>query len=310
MSELNFVGVSSVTDATPTTITRDSLIEWLDWGFISIGGFQNVNIDRSGTYGGSESKLIKRDGNSYSTFRSNLVWQSGVGALVGSDDSRPGISGVYVSGVFKSSDTTGYFSHTIDHINGKVNFTNPVGNDVKMEYSYKWVNICPVDDIAWFKRIYENSTNVNNSVLSSGVFALDNKVRAQLPSVGIEIVPKMEFSPYQLGGGQYRRTDMLIHCVAETREEADKISDIISMQNDRSIPLIDLDRVAASSAYPINYKGIPNSGALRYPELVNQYSLGRNTRIFDMGVDASYSLSDKIFVKTLRCTSELVLNIS
>jgi len=310
MSELNFVGVSSITDATPTTITRESMIEWLDWGFISIGAFQNVTINRSGTYGGLESKLIKRDGNSFSSFRSNLVWQSGVGALVGSNNTYPGVSGVYVSGVFKPSNTTGYFSHTIDHINGKVTFANPVGNDVKMEYSYKWVSVCAVDDVAWFKRIYENSTNVNTSALSSGVFSLDNRVRSQLPTVGIEVVPRMEFSPYQLGGGQYRRTDLLIRCVAETREEADKISDIVSMQNDRSIPLIDLDGIATSSAYPINFKGVPNSGALRYPDLISQYGLGRNSRLFDMGVDASYSLSDKIFVKTLRCTSELVLNIS
>ncbi len=310
MSEFNFVGIENVTDATPTTICRDSIIEWLDWGFISIGGFQNVNVSRSGTYGGSESKLIKATGNTYNTFRANLVWQSGVGALVGSDNTYPGISGVYVSGVFRPSNSTGYFSHTIDHINGKVSFSNPVGNDVKMEYSYKWVNVCPVDDIAWFKRIYDKSTDVNISALSSGLISTDPRTRIQLPAVGLEFAPRMEFTGYQLGGGQYRKNDLLIHCVAETREEADKISDIVSMQNDRSIPLIDLDQVAETSAYPINYKGVPNSGALRYPEMVSNHYLGRNVRLYDMGVDSSYDLSNKIFVKTLRCASELILNIS
>jgi len=82
------------------------------------------------------------------------------------------------------------------------------------------------------------------------------------------------------------------------------------MQNDRSIPLIDLDGVAASSAYPVNYKGVPNSGALRYPDLVVSHPLGRNMRIFDMTSDASYNLNDNVFVKSLRCTTELILNIS
>jgi hypothetical protein len=310
MSELDFVGISSITDATSTTICRDSLIEWLDWGFLAIGGFQNVTLPRSGTYGSLESKLIKNpSANVFNTFRSNLVWQSGIGAMVGSNNILPGVSGVYVSGAFKSSNISGYFAHSIDHVNGKVTFNNNVGNDVKMEYSYKWANVCPVDDVAWFKRIHDGSTNVNN-VTASGLMAIDPRLRVQLPAVGVEFANRVEFKPYQLGGGQYKMADILFHCIAETREEADKLSDIVSMQNDRSIPLIDLDGVAASSDYPINYKGVPNSGALRYPDLIASHPLGRNIRIFDMISDASYNLNDNIFVKSLRCTSELILNIS
>jgi hypothetical protein len=309
MSELDFIGINTITDATPTQTCRDSIIEWMDWGFLRIGGFQNVNLSRSGTYGGSEASLVKASARSFRTFRSNLVWQSGVGALVGSNGSRPGISGVYVSGAFKASNTSGYFSHKIDHINGVVTFDNPVGNDVKMEYSYKWVNICPVDDLAWFRRIHEESTN-RNAVTASGMMTIDPRNKVQLPAIGVEFVPRVEFRPYQLGGGQYRKMDVLLHCVAETKDEADKLFDIVSMQNDRSIPLIDLDAVAASSAYPINFNGIPNSGALRYPELSSQYYSGDNVRLFDMGLDASYNLNANIFVKSIRCASELKLNIS
>lgn len=310
MSELDFVGITNITEATPTTICRDSLIEWIDWGFIQLGGFQNVTIDRSGTYGGLESKLRKStSGNVFSTFRANLVWQSGVGALVGSNNALPGISGVYVSGVFKSSDTSGYFAHTIDHINGKVTFNNNVGNDVKMEYSYKWVNVVSVDDISWFKQIHDNSLDINSSK-PSGIMNVDNRLKTQLPAIGIEFSPRVEFKPFQLGGGQYKKADVLFHCVAESREEADKIADIISMQNDRSIPLIDLDGVAASSDYPINYKGVPNSGALRYPELVSTHYLGRTMHISGMAEDASYQLNQHVFVKSLRCSTELILNIS
>jgi len=309
MSELNFVGVNYINDATPTVICRESLIEWLDWGFLTIGAFQNVTLARSGTYGGLESKLTKSPvGNVFNTFRSNLVWQSGVGALVGSDVSHPGISGVYVSGAFKASNTSGYFSHKIDHINGRVLFDNPVGNDVKMEYSYKWINVAAVDDLSWFKRINDNSLILPSN--PSGVASIDPRMRVQLPTVGIEFSPRVSFRPFQLGGGQYKSHDILFHCVAESKEEVDRIADIVSMQNDREIPLIDLDEVAETSDYPINYNGVPNSGAMRYPELIAEHYLGRTMRLYDMAEDAAYNLNENIFVKSLRCTSELVLNIA
>ena len=63
--------------------------------------------------------------------------------LVGTNNTKPGISGVYVDGAFKPSTITGTYAHHVDYFDGRVVFDTaiPTGSVVQAEFSYKWINV-------------------------------------------------------------------------------------------------------------------------------------------------------------------------
>lgn len=312
-------GFTSASQAGPTNLIKESVIEYYDWGLLSIGGFQNVNRPRSGVMGVSEHLLkpyydpAYTDGKVWQTFRSNLVWQSGIGAITGTNLARPGISGVYVNNLFYSSSTSGNYGHYIDYPNGKVIFNSglPTSSVVAMDYSYKWVNVCPVDNINWFKEVQASSmfpSAISNT--QSGVYSIDPSTRIQLPAIGVEMSSRRKFRPYQLGGGQYMKTDILFHCVAEEDYTRNKLMDIISNQNDKIIDMINLDTVAASGQFPLDYRGTPISGALRHPDLLDRFAHSKKIEFSDTSLDSMYSLGPNLYVATVRTSAEVILDIT
>jgi hypothetical protein len=96
-----------------------------------------------------------------------------------------------------------------------------------------------------------------------------------LPAIAVEIVPRRTLRGYQLGGGQFVETDLLFHCLAEDEFTRNKLVDIISLQNDKTIYMFNSNNIANSGDFPLNYMGVPTSGALRYPELLEKYPRGQ-----------------------------------
>ena len=133
-------GFSSMADVDYQNIIQQNLINFFDWGFLDKGAFTNVRLSVADIRGSDRSKLylVKdpnyTDGTVWSTFRENLVWESGLSCAT-----QPiAISGVYINGAFKTPTTSGY-QHYVDYVNGRVIFTNPLplNSIVKMEYSFK-----------------------------------------------------------------------------------------------------------------------------------------------------------------------------
>lgn len=315
----NLEGFSNISDTGPTTLIKENIIEYYDWGLLTIGAFANVTRPQSGVTGLNEHVLKPyydsgyTDGKVWQTYRSNLVWQSGLAANVGASLHKPGVSGVYVNNLFYPSTTSGNYGHYIDYPNGKVIFNSglPTSSSVELDYSYKWVNVVPVDDVSWFKELQQKSMFPPNfSNTQSGVYSLDPATRQQLPMIGVEISSRRSYRGYQLGGGQYMTLDILFHCVGEDDYTRNKLVDIVSTQNEKTIPLLDLDRLAASGQFPLNYQGTPISGALRYPELLTSFQHTKNLRIFNTTMDSAYSLGQNIYVGTVRASTELILDIA
>ena len=100
----------------------------------------------------------------------------------------------------------------------------------------------------------------------------------QLPVLAVETVASRKFKGYQLGGGQWVYTDVIFHCVAEDDATRNKLVDIVSLQNNKVISLFDSNKMAQSGAFPMDYRGFPVSGALRYPDMVDKY-YGGNIRL-------------------------------
>ena len=54
-----------------------------------------------------------------------------------------------------------------------------------------------------------------------------------------------------------------------------KLVDIVSLQNDKVIHLLNSNKINTNGDFPLDYRGVPVAGALRYPDLISQYNGGK-----------------------------------
>jgi hypothetical protein len=141
--------------------------------------------------------------------------------------------------------------------------------------------------------------------LNKGKYDLPTEARIQLPSIAIEIVPRRTMKGYQLGGGQWVDTDVLFHCLAEDEYTRNKLVDIISLQNDKTIYMFDSNSIARSGAFPLDYNGFPVSGALRYPDLIENYYRG-NLRLKNSNVQNMKLINSNFYAGIVRMTLETI----
>lgn len=288
MGYLELKGFNSVFDNTLNNDLQDNLVEFLDWALLEKGNYMNVHLGELSPDGQDYSKLkISSNTNfpsgmAWEGFRKNWVWQSGIsytpGPIVGLNNAKPGISGVYVNDVFYDSNTNGPYAHKVDYYNGRIIFNNAIPSDSKVqaEYSYKYINVLYSNSLPWLSEIQKQSLDLDASfnILNKGKYDIPSEARVQLPAIAIEIAPKRNLKGYQLGGGQWVSTDIIFHCLAEDDYNRNKLVDIISLQNDKTIIMFNSNQISNSGAFPLDYIGYPVSGAMRYPELVNLYPNG------------------------------------
>ncbi len=312
-------GISGVFDSTLNNDIQDGLIEYFDWALLDKGNYFNVTAGELAPNGEDYSRLRLSSNDSYQAgqvwegFRKNWVWQSGVtveglsSPIVDTDENHPGISGVYVDGSFHPSSGVGSYSHHTDYFNGKVIFDTaiPTGSVVQAEYSYKYINVTYANNLPWFKELQIRTLQPTASFLDSdgGDWNIPPESRAQLPLVAIEIVPTRTFKGYQLGGGQWVYTDVLFHCLAEDEITRNKIVDIISLQNDKTIHLFNSNNINANGDFPLDYRGVPVPCALRYPDLVDKYNGGK-LRLTKTVVQNMIMHNTTVFGGVVRMTTE------
>lgn len=303
-------GFTTLGDSTLINDIRENVVSFFDYGLMEKGNIINVPIPTTGVYGGLDHRLHLTDdprytsGQVWSAFRGNWVWETGVGALVGDS----GVSGVFVNSVFRPASGTGAYAHHIDHRNGQVVFNTAISTSATVDcaYSYKYVNVTKVDGLPWFVELQKRSTSdTANFIAQSGESSFLPENRLQLPALGVELTNLRKLVGHQLGGGQRVNTGLLIHCVAEDSYMRDSLVDIVTYQKDKSFYMYDLNEIADSGAFPLDYRGVPQSGALRYPELVETYK-GRKITFLDCTLDSVYSLGPNLHVGTVKITTEVV----
>lgn len=316
---LKLKGFDEIFETTLNNELQDNIIEFLDWGLLEKGNYFNVHLNETSPNGQDYSLLRLSSsehyekGRAWEGFRKNWVWQSGVNynpqPIVGTNNDIPGISGVYVNNTFYPSSTTGTYSHKVDYFNGRIIFDNPIptGSKVQAEYSYKYINIIYANNLPWLREIqyrtYEPSPSFIN--FEKGEFSLPTEMRVQLPAIAVEIVPRRTLRGYQLGGGQFVETDILFHCLAEDAITRNKLVDIISLQNDKTILMFNSNTIANSGDFPLNHNGIPVSGALIYPDLIKKYAFNR-IRLKNANVQAMDLINSNFHAGVVRLTSEII----
>jgi len=283
-------GFTQIGDNTLTSTIQDNVVEFFDWGLLNKGNYFNITIPTSGQYGGDNHRLRLVDDPNYAkgqvweAYRSNWVWQSGIDQV----DAPVNISGVHVGGTFYPKTTTGTYAHHVNYPWGRIVFDSAISTSstVTMEYSHKWVNVTYANSVPWFRELQSRSLRVDSSHFlqdASGDWSQLAGSRFQLPAIAVEMVPRRTFKPYQLGGGQYVTTDVLFHIYAEDEYTRDKLIDIVSLQDDKTIYMFDTNRMTTDGRFPLDYRGAKASGALTYPDLVKPSGSSYGDGTFNAG---------------------------
>ena len=312
-------GFDSVQDSTLNNEIQDNMVEFFDWALLKKGNYFNVTVGETAPNGYDYSKLRLSSDERYTTgtcwegVRSNWVWQSGVNyspaPLVGTNNAKPGISGIYVDDTFYPSTTTGAYAHHVDYFNGRVLFDSPVptGSKIQVEHSYRWINVVYANSVPWLREVQYRSYDVNGEFFQAakGDWDMPPEARLQLPAIAIEIVPRRSVTGFQLGGGSYVNTDVLFHCLAEDEMTRNKLVDIVSLQNDKTFYAFDSNSIAASGDFPLDYKGSPVSGAMNYEEIVLKH-YGPNIRLKNSSVQGMDVINSNFCAGIVKLTAEVI----
>lgn len=247
---------------------------FLDWSFLQIGTFYNVDIPTSGQYGGDFSTLrpVKdkqfTDGKVWEGVRKEWVWESDLDFIV---QPNP-VTGVVVDGGVVAS------GFHVNHPLGRIVFDTAISTSsiVKVSHTYRGVQVYKSDDAPWFRELQYGSYRAEDAQFqqtTKGEWSIGGHHRVQLPAIVIECVPRAYSTPYEMGNGtaQFRNQDILLHIIAENGFDRNQLVDTLLLQQDLNMVLYDTDEVIASGDYPLNYRGSLTAADLNYPDLVEQH---------------------------------------
>jgi len=314
-----FKGNSNIGNISMTESIENNLVSYIDWGFLELGAFFNIEVPSSGAFGGDRHQLRPvedprfNDGQVWEGYRQNWVWESGLGI---SSTQPISISGVLVDNSFIPR-SSGYY---INYKNGQVIFDEAIStnSDVELSYSHKWINVVGAAEVPWFRTGQINSFRVDDSNFSvgSGSWGELAETRLQLPLIAVEVVDKV-YAGYQLGGGQWARGQVILHVLSENPQTTKRISSILSEQNESTIFMFDSDLLASENRYPLDYRGELSESPLCYPNLIAATGDGgfRYTsrvqngklRIFSTHEQNHSRISNNIYHSTVRWGTEVIL---
>lgn len=300
-----------------TNEIQDNLVEFFDWYLLERGNYFNATLGETSPYSADYSQLSLSSSSSFDAgqawegHRKNWVWQSGISPsgitppIVGTDSSRPGVSGVYVDDVFYPSNTTGAYAHHVDYFNGRVVFDSPISttSKVQVEHSYKYINVIYASSLPWFREIRKNSLRktLNEQIKTPP------EMQAQLPLIAVEVGPRRTFKPYMMGGvHNWMYTDILFHCIAEDDITRNKLVDFVSLRSDHKIDMFSTSGILADNVFPIDYRGSPNPNAMTFPEMVTNYPLGQ-VRIENASLNSIDILNTDLFGSVVTLSTEVIL---
>ena len=313
-----FRGVTSMGDTMLLNELENNLQGFLSWGLLGIGAFVNVYRPTTSTIDSGRFDVLRVSsdpsypaGTVYESIRKDWVWETGVNF---NGHIPISISGVYVNNQFFAPSHVTY-GHRYDYPNGRVIFNSsvPTSSGVSLEYSYRTVQVYTSDEADWFFEGQYESYRPGGAqwvthAPDSGNFAIPPHKRVQFPAIIIEPVPRGVGSPWELGNlAMLSSQDVLFNIVAETRNERNKLVDILRMENDHIIWLYDSDEVVASGAYPLDYRGMLVNSTGTYPYLVDNYRF-TTCRFKNVTVSSVEGLSPFLHEGKVRATMELILN--
>ena len=311
-------GINHVGKLGPTEIVRDNLIDFFDWGLIDNGGYFNINIPKSGVYGGKFHQLRPvidtryTNGQVWEGFRKNWVWESGL-----SQTTQPiQISGVYVNGAFKLPNDSTY-SHHVDYPLGRIVFNSGIPNSsiITAEFSTKFAQVFNLNDVPGLRQVQYGSFRIDDSTFfsTSGNWTLPSQNRVQMPAVGISIGGIESYKPLQIGGGQYKYNNVFAYIFTEDESTGLRLADYLSQQKEKVINLYDENLMNSDNQFSLNSNGSIATGAKTYYQLVQPSSDGgyayKTLYFCDSEVMASQWINPNLYYSMVKFKTEITLDV-
>jgi hypothetical protein len=271
-----FQHVDSIGQKNSVAALEDNIKSFLDWSFLNIGGFINVDIPTSGIYGSNFHTLKpvvdpSQKSKIWQSTRSNWVYETGV-SYEGS--SPTAISGINLNGVFLPSPSgSGSYTYSINYPLGQIAFNNNVSQNssVTLEYSYRYVQVYKANESIWWKEIQSDTYNPA-AFTTNGDSSITANHRIQLPAIVIETISRNILIPRELGNTKnIIIQDVLLHVFTENINQRNSLTETLLLQKDKSLPLYDVNKVVKDGVYPLNFDGSINSSGLNYPLLSSNY---------------------------------------
>lgn len=318
-----FNSVSRLGDSSLLDELEENLKQYLDWGFLNIGGYVNISIPTSGLYGGSfhQLKTVETPGYKIGQVwqgpKKDWVWQSGFYYNDGWFDNNTvnNISGININDNFISGPTgvanTGYY---INYPLGQVVFDKPIPKNSKVElnYSYRWCQIYKDSSDSSWKELqeltYKPSPSINQQ--NQGDYSISANHRIQMPAIIIEPIARSSLKGFQLGARDFWvYQDLFLHIFTENASDKNKIVDVIRLQKESTIPMYDINKVVNSGVYSLDHKGSINPSGLMYHQLSDYNSpyFWRTFFIKDIEIMDMESKNKNIYWCTIRLTTETIL---
>lgn len=272
-----FHQVNSVGEKNRISSIEDNLKHFIDWSFLQIGGFINVNIPTSGIVSSNFHNLKPVNEPSdvakvWEAPRKDWVYESGISY---ENVSPIEISGVYLNNTFLPAPTgSGKYTYNINYPLGRINFDNFIApkSSVSLEYSYRYVQTYKANESIWWKEFQFDTYDPAN-VKVSGDYAITSNHRIQLPSIIIETAPRTILTPKELGNASnIILQDVLLHVFSQNINQRNSIVETLVVQKDNTFNLYDLNSILKNNLYPLNRDGTINNSGLMYPDLSLNYS--------------------------------------
>jgi hypothetical protein len=281
---LRFKGSEHIGDDQLISRLENSLKMWLDWCFLGIGGWTDVNIPESGNYGGDFSTLALvdepsfADGKVWQTARKDWVWETGVNYENDSVVYNPiEITGVEVDGnTYDTGDAT--YGHYYNYPLGRVVFNSAIDTDsvVRLSYSFRDIQVYTANQGDWAS-IQQNSLRPDDSHFaqsSMGEWSIGGQHRIQMPAILIETVSNRIHKPWEMGSGSFEVSQpVLFHIFAQDKYWRDNLTDRISIQDGKTIFLFNTNLMGQANAFPLDYRGML-VGSKNYPDFVSPVGSG------------------------------------
>jgi len=316
----SFMGVDNIGYPLIINELENNYKSFLEWGFLNLGAFTNVNIPTQ-NISSFDLHILKptKDQNQtdrtvWQSSRKDWVYESGVSY---SGVSPISISGVYVNSTFYPAPTgNGSLSYTINYPEGKIIFDTPITNtsNVVLEYSYKNIQIYKMEEFPYWRQIQHNSLeNKTGFALSDkGEFSIGSEHRIQLPAIIIETVARSNNRPYRLGDKSLLiEQDILLHILSDDSKQKNNIVDTLRLQEDRVIWLYNTQEIIKSGIYPLNYNGSKNITGQNYYNIVNNANYRwLRCHITDVNISDMYFTNIRMYGSIVRLTNEIIFLIS
>jgi len=273
-----FQGLNSISEDMLLNILEANFKSFFDWAFLNLGAWFDAEINEytinSSTV--QQSQLFPvvdesyADGQVWQGIRKDWVYETGCNP----SNSPISITQLTVDGTAMPYPGGGF---SVNYPDGRVVFDSPVGvgSTVLMEYSYRNIQVYRASDAPWFSEIqyntYDNS-NLDILRMEDGNWSIGGNQRVQLPAIVIDPISRSNSTPYQIGSRELVVSqDIGFYVLAETKNERNKLLDILRLQQGVTINLYDTNSVSQAEVYPLTPGLDKNPNGLMYPDLVEQF---------------------------------------